>query len=117
MRGRWLSIVSVGVFAAGCFGVVRPTAAETYTATAYALHGKTADGGQTRAGIVAADPRVLPLGTRIRVTNAGAQSGDYVVADTGARMRGRIIDIYVGSTKVARAFGRRRVQVEVLSKP
>lgn len=88
-----------------------------FTATAYALSGRTADGGRARPGIVAADLRVLPLGTRIRVSDAGAYSGDYQVADTGAAVKGTRIDIYVPSARAARTFGRRRVQVEVLPSP
>mgnify|MGYP003693616699 CR=1 FL=1 len=39
-------------------------------------------------GLIAADPRVLPLGTRVRL-EAGAYSGEYVVADTGGAVRGK----------------------------
>lgn len=88
-----------------------------FTATAFALSGRTADGGRARPGIVAADLRVLPLGTRIRVSSAGPYSGDYQVADTGAAVKGTRIDIYVPSARAARTFGRRRVQVEVLPSP
>src|SRR6267142_1924527 len=57
-------------------------AAETYTATAYSLRGRTASGMPVSRGLIAADPSVLPLGTRVRV-EAGSLSGEYVVADTG----------------------------------
>jgi 3D (Asp-Asp-Asp) domain-containing protein len=69
---------------------------------------------QTRRGIVAADPHVIPLGTRIRVHDAGPYSGEYVVEDTGAKVDGREIDIYMPSTREAREFGRRKVYVEIL---
>jgi 3D (Asp-Asp-Asp) domain-containing protein len=85
-----------------------------FVATAYALEGLTKAGTRARRGIVAADPRVLPLGSRIRVSNAGRYSGEYVVEDTGAKIKGRIIDIKVGSVAEARTFGRRRIKVEVL---
>lgn len=85
-----------------------------YTATAYAIEGRTASGSRARPGVVAADPKVLPLGSRIEVSNAGRYSGEYVVEDTGPAVRGRTIDIYVPSVTEARRFGRRRVQVEVL---
>src|SRR5438093_838209 len=39
----------------------------TYTATAYSLSGRTASGKPVSRGLIAADPRVLPLGTRVRV--------------------------------------------------
>ena len=41
--------------------------ARSFRATAYCLKGRTASGGGVRRGIVAADPRVLPLGTKIYI--------------------------------------------------
>jgi 3D (Asp-Asp-Asp) domain-containing protein len=81
-----------------------------FSATAYCLKGRTATGSSTRRGIVAADPRVLPLGTRISL-NAGTYTGSYVVADTGGAIRGRKLDIWVSSCSEARRFGRRTVLV------
>jgi hypothetical protein len=46
-----------------------------FSATAYSITGTTASGMQTRRGIVAADPKILPIGTRIRVQDAGRYSG------------------------------------------
>ena len=89
---------------------------QTFSATAYSIEGRTASGVQTRRGIVAADPRVLPIGSRIRVHDAGEYDGEYVVHDTGPAIRGREIDIYVPSDAAARRFGRRKVKVEVLSR-
>jgi 3D (Asp-Asp-Asp) domain-containing protein len=86
-----------------------------YTATAYALRGRTASGSGVRRGIIAADPRVLPLGTRVQIS-AGAWSGTYVVADTGGVIKGRKIDIWVPSNSEARQFGRRKVKLTVLSR-
>ena len=84
-----------------------------YKATAYCLKGRTANGGGVRRGIVAADPRVLPLGTRIQI-NAGAYSGTYIVADTGGAVKGRILDVWVPNCAEAMRFGRRSVSVSVL---
>ena len=86
-----------------------------YSATAYCLKGRTASGGSVRRGIVAADPRVLPLGTRIYM-NAGPYSGTYVVADTGGAVRGRRLDVWVPSLAEARRFGRRKVTISVLGR-
>jgi len=85
-----------------------------YLATAYSLRGKTASGRMVNTGLIAADPRVLPLGSRVRL-DAGAYSGEYVVADTGARVRGKRIDIWTPSSHQAMRFGRRLVKVTVLS--
>ena len=89
---------------------------QTFSATAYSIEGTTKSGVTTRKGIVAADPRVLPLGSRIRVRDAGEYDGDYVVHDTGPAVKGREIDIYMPSDAEAKRFGRRAVKVEVLSR-
>ena len=89
--------------------------ARSFRATAYCLKGRTATGGGVRRGIVAADPRVLPLGTRIYV-NAGAYSGTYTVTDTGGVIKGRILDIWVPNCSEAIRFGRRSISVSVLGR-
>jgi 3D (Asp-Asp-Asp) domain-containing protein len=94
--------------------VVSAAPAESYSATAYAFRGRTASGRLVGKGVIAADPRVLPLGSRVRV-EAGNWSGEYVVADTGGAIKGRKIDIWVPTTGEACRFGRRRVKLTVLS--
>jgi 3D (Asp-Asp-Asp) domain-containing protein len=86
-----------------------------FEATAYSIEGKTASGHQAREGIVAADPKLLPIGSRIRVSDAGELSGVYVVADTGRTIKGREIDIYMKNDAGAKRFGRRDVKIEILS--
>lgn len=81
------------------------------------MNGTTADGSHTRPGVVAADPAILPLGTRIRISGAGRYSGVYTVSDTGPAVHGREIDIFMPDVRAARRFGRRRVRVEVLGGP
>ena len=82
----------------------------SFSATAYCLKGRTASGSSVRRGIVAADPRILPLGTRINL-NAGSYSGSYTVADTGGAIKGRKLDIWVANCSEAKRFGRRSVSV------
>jgi hypothetical protein len=65
---------------------------------------------------VAADPRVLPIGTVIEVRNAGPYSGQYVVQDTGAKIVGHKIDIYIARTREAIKFGVRKVHVRVVKR-
>ncbi len=89
---------------------------ETYSATAYSLRGRTASGQYVSRGLIAADPRHLPLGTRVRL-DAGPWSGEYLVADTGGAIKGRKIDIWTPSTREALQFGRRNVKLTVLSLP
>jgi 3D (Asp-Asp-Asp) domain-containing protein len=88
--------------------------AQTYTATAYSLRGRTASGKPVSRGLIAADPSVLPLGTRVRV-EAGSWSGEYLVADTGGAVRGRRIDIWTPTSREAMQFGRRPVKLTVLA--
>jgi 3D (Asp-Asp-Asp) domain-containing protein len=87
----------------------------SFTATAYSLRGRMASGRYVGRGLIAADRRVLPLGTRVRL-EAGPYSGEYLVADTGGLVRGRKIDIWVPSTGEAMRFGRRSVKLTVLSR-
>ncbi len=88
--------------------------AAPFTATAYSGGRKTASGTAPEPGIVAADPSVLPLGSRVRVSGAGPYSGDYVVRDTGRLIHGNKIDIYMPTRSHAKRFGRRRVKIEVI---
>jgi 3D (Asp-Asp-Asp) domain-containing protein len=90
------------------------TGPQAFVATAYATKGNTVKGIQTQPGTVAADPKILPLGSSIRVTEAGKYSGVYVVTDVGTAIVGRRIDIYVMEPEAAKAFGRKEVQVELL---
>ncbi|MBP6001885.1 MAG: 3D domain-containing protein [Pyrinomonadaceae bacterium] len=81
-----------------------------FSATAYCLTGKTAMGHGVRRGIIAADPRVLKLGSKVTIS-AGPWSGTYLVSDTGGSIKGKKIDIWVPGCSEARKFGRRTVQV------
>jgi 3D (Asp-Asp-Asp) domain-containing protein len=83
-------------------------------ATAYAITGITASGEWTHRHVVAADPDILPIGTRIKIRRAGRYSGEYVVADTGAKIQGRRLDIYMPSTAECKKFGAKRVKVKVI---
>lgn len=84
-------------------------------ATAFALDSKpTAAGTVPHEGIVAADPAVLPLGSRIRITHAGAYNGTYTVTDTGSKIEGRHIDLCLPTSAEAKQFGKKVVLVQVL---
>jgi len=85
-----------------------------YVATAYSLRGRTASGRMVSRGLIAADPTLLPLGSRVRLEHPG-YSGEYLVADTGGAIRGRRIDIWTPSSREAMRFGRRTVKLTVLS--
>jgi len=83
-------------------------------ATAHCVDGLTAAGTLSRVGTVAADRAVLPLNSRIRVEGAGPYSGVYSVEDTGPKVAGRHIDIYMQSLTEAKRFGKKTVRVIVL---
>ena len=74
----------------------------------------TAAGTVPHEGIVAADPSVLPLGSRIRVRGAAAYNGVYTVTDTGNKVAGRHIDLCLPTAAEAKQFGKKVVIVQVL---
>jgi 3D (Asp-Asp-Asp) domain-containing protein len=84
-----------------------------FEATAYALRGITASGVYVRRGVIAADPRVIPLGSIVQITTPG-YSGIYTVQDTGGKIKGKIVDLWMGSSREARIFGRRQIKLQVL---
>ena len=92
----------------------RPGRTRAFQATAYTQRRATASGERAQTGVVAADPRILPLGTKIQVGNAGPYSGIYMVADTGPKVQGRRIDIFIPNQQRAKRFGRKVVEVKVL---
>ncbi len=91
----------------------RPTI-RYFIATAYSVEGTGASGKWSHPGAVAADRKVLPLNSRIRVYGAGHYSGDYTVEDTGGKVDGHHIDVYMPSEADAKKFGHQRVKVVVL---
>jgi 3D (Asp-Asp-Asp) domain-containing protein len=87
----------------------------TFEATAYCKGEVTAAGIAVQAGMVAADPKVLPLGSIIQVDRVSPRyQGIYSVLDTGPMIQGRTIDVYMWSCTEAQTFGRQKVRVTVL---
>jgi 3D (Asp-Asp-Asp) domain-containing protein len=88
-----------------------PIAAEgrtlTVTATAYTLPGRTATGAPVGYGVVAVDPSVIPLGTRMTIPGYG----EGVAADTGGAIQGAVIDLWFPTAAAAAAWGRRTVTI------
>ena len=92
-----------------------PGARLRFTATAYCKGTTTASGVNVRTGIAAADPDLLPVGSVIQVDKLGEKhDGIYTVLDTGPKVHGRHIDIYMWSCHEALALGRRQSSVTVL---
>ena len=79
----------------------------TVTATAYTLQGNTATGAPVGYGVVAVDPSVIPLGTRMTIPGYG----EGVAADTGGAIQGAVIDLWFPTDTAAAAWGRRTVTI------
>ena len=77
------------------------------SATGYALRGRTATGVQTAPGVVAVDPSVIPLGTRLTIPGYG----EGIAADTGGAVHGNVIDLWFSSTSQALQWGRRTITI------
>jgi 3D (Asp-Asp-Asp) domain-containing protein len=72
--------------------------------------GRTATGLRIGHGVVAVDPRFIPLGTRLYIEGYGYA----VAADTGGAIKGNRIDLGHDSRRKASSVGRRRVVVHIL---
>jgi 3D (Asp-Asp-Asp) domain-containing protein len=81
----------------------------TVVATGYTLPGNTASGIPVGPGVVAVDPAVIPLGTRLTIPGYG----QGIAADTGGAIRGARIDLWFSSHAEALAWGRRTVTIAV----
>ncbi len=83
-------------------GPPRPGSTMTVYATGYCLRGTTATGLPVAPGIVAVDPTVIPLGTRMTIPGYG----EGVAADVGGAIKGARIDVWIASCAEAAAFTR-----------
>lgn len=104
--------------------VTQPVAADnaitlTMTATAYTAYcegcsGITKNGTDLRANpdlkVIAVDPSIIPLGTRVWVEGYG----EAIAADIGGAIKGNIIDVFIPSHEEAIQWGRKTVTVRIL---
>jgi uncharacterized protein YabE (DUF348 family) len=80
-------------------------------ATAYTHTGNaTFTGTMPYVGIVAVDPKVIPLGTKLYVDGYGFAKA----ADIGSAIKGNKIDLFMDTREQALKFGRRTVKVYIL---
>ncbi|MGD2216842.1 MAG: 3D domain-containing protein [Gemmatimonadales bacterium] len=125
-NGKWSAAVrrmvpaTVTLAASSCvfYQPIEPSRVwHSFEATAYCDYGFTASGIYVREGIVASDPRVLPLGSEIDIR---LEDGDVLekhqVMDTGGAVKGYVIDIWMPTCEAATAFGRKQVKVRVRKK-
>lgn len=87
----------------------------TFTVRAYTHYAdppnKTAAGTIPQVGrTVAVDPRVIPLGSRIHVEGVG----ELIAEDTGAKIKGKTLDLFLPSVKQCIQFGRREREVHLI---
>jgi 3D (Asp-Asp-Asp) domain-containing protein len=105
--------VLCGGVAAGGASALGESAPNAYRlkvdAVAYHLPGKTALGVPVGKGVVAVDPKLIPLGTRLFVPGYGRA----IAADVGTAIKGRIIDLWMPSTEAARTWGRKTLVITV----
>jgi 3D (Asp-Asp-Asp) domain-containing protein len=85
--------------------------------TAYCLSGTTRRGRYVRAGIVAADPHLFPLSRYIELYAGTKYLGRFLVDDTGSRIRGPHIDMWVPTCREAILFGRQRGTAMLVPRP
>lgn len=81
----------------------------TVKAYAYALRGTTASGIPVAPGVIAVDPRVIPLGTRLWVPGYG----EGIAADTGGDIKGNTIDVWMPSERQASDWGIQTLTITV----
>lgn len=74
--------------------------------------GKTATGTTPKIGVVAVDPNVIPLGTKLYVDGYG----ECVAEDTGGVIKGKKIDLFMQDRGTCLDFGRRKVIVHKIKK-
>ncbi|PRO64386.1 G5 and 3D domain-containing protein [Alkalicoccus urumqiensis] len=95
-------------------GSWKTMSATAYTANCTGCSGVTATGVNLKANpgarVIAVDPGVIPLGSRVEVKGYGT----YTAADTGGAINGNKIDIFMPGKGEAQSFGRRSVQVRIL---
>lgn len=80
-------------------------------------YGITRSGTTVRPGVVAVDPKVIPLGSKLYIESLDG-SKDYGFAsaeDTGGAIKGNKIDLYFESAQDVKKYGRRTVKVYILN--
>jgi 3D (Asp-Asp-Asp) domain-containing protein len=117
-RGRGLAVAAVltglltaAVAPASDAGSVSATsqARLKVDAVAYHLSGNTASGLPCKQGVVAVDPTLIPLGTRMSIPGYGPG----IAADVGTAIKGHIIDLWMPSTAAAKRWGRKKVTITI----
>ena len=108
--------VALGIADARSMQVSRGSGRSVYvSATAYSAFdpgntNRTATGTLLRRGVIAVDPAVIPLGTRVFIPGYG----EAIAEDVGGAIRGNRIDIAFESHEEALSFGRQDLEIFVM---
>lgn len=86
------------------------------TATAYSWGCGTGDNltatmTPVREGVIAVDPQIIPLGSRVEILGLGV----FVAEDVGGAIKGYKIDIWMNSQDKALQWGKKEVHVRVIA--
>lgn len=89
--------------------------ATAYTAFCEGCSGTTAIGLDLRSNpnqkVIAVDPNVIPLGTRVWVEGYG----EAIAGDTGSAIKGNKIDVFIPTQNEALEWGRKQVKLKILN--
>jgi 3D (Asp-Asp-Asp) domain-containing protein len=108
--GKTSNLASRGSFVRGKVLEMTATAYDPSAGRGRYATGITASGLPAQFGVVAVDPRVIPLGTRVFVEGYGFA----IAADKGSAIKGHKIDLCFPTRRECMQFGRRKVRVHVL---
>ncbi len=101
---------SRGAFTRAKVMTMRSTAYTPSAGRGKAATGRTATGRRAAFGVIAVDPRIIPLNTLVFVEGYGFA----IAADTGGAIKGNIVDVCLPTEQECRNWGRRNVRVHIL---
>jgi len=78
--------------------------------TSQGTTGITATGKVAVEGIIAVDPKIIPLGTSVEIKDIGV----FIADDRGGKIKGNRIDIFFDSKEEAKDFGKKGVWLRFL---
>ncbi len=91
---------------------IQASAVMTFETTAYTYTGhNTATGLRPRVGLVAVDPQLIPLGTKMYIEGYGFA----MAADTGGAIKGKIVDVFFETVRECLVWGRRKAKIYILA--
>lgn len=72
---------------------------------------KTATGKEIYEGVIAVDPKIIPLGTVVEIKDLGK----FIAEDTGGKIKGNRVDIYFNSKEEAKKFGTKSIWLRIIT--